>query len=299
MSLPRLRGLGVRWRSLRAFSFPLSALPVLVATAAALPLRRWRFDVLVGSVAGTVLLHAAGNLLNDYFDYQRGVDRKLDGDEGRPGRVLVRHELRPAGVLVEAFVCMVLVIPIAAFVLSRAGIGVLWFGLLGIAALYTYTGPPLRLKNRALGELVIALTFGPALMGGAAYAQAGLLDWDIVALSIPVGMMVMNVLLGNNIRDESEDRDARIRTVAHVLGRPMATCAYVVLLFMPQVMVLVLAAVGAIPRWSALSVLSVAAAMPLSRQMLAGHRIPDIDSRTAKVATLFLLLLLVGVSLPF
>ena len=70
-------------RALRAFSFPLSVLPVFVATAAVLPPGEWRWDVLIASVAGVVLLHAAGNLLNDYFDFGAGVDRNVEGDEGR------------------------------------------------------------------------------------------------------------------------------------------------------------------------------------------------------------------------
>jgi hypothetical protein len=45
---------------LRAFSFPLSALPVLVASAAVRPIAQWRWDILVASVLGAVLLHAAG-----------------------------------------------------------------------------------------------------------------------------------------------------------------------------------------------------------------------------------------------
>jgi 1,4-dihydroxy-2-naphthoate octaprenyltransferase len=290
--------MAVRWRSLRAFSFPLSALPVVIGTAAVLPPGRWRVDMLAAAVVGAVLLHAAANLLNDFFDYHAGVDRTLDGDEGRPGRVLVRRELRPADVLREALVCLALVVPVAVYVVDRAGMGVLWFGLLGIAALYAYTGPPLRLKYRAFGEFVIIVIFGPALMGGAVYAQTGMVRWDSIVLSIPVGMMTMNVLLGNNIRDAAEDSDARIRTMAHVLGRSTAVRVYVLLLFAPQALVLVLAATGVVSRWTALSAVAAAPAVSVVRRMRAAHRIPDIDSRTARVATLFMLLLLVGLVLP-
>ncbi|MDP6381344.1 MAG: UbiA family prenyltransferase, partial [Phycisphaerae bacterium] len=85
----------------------------MVATAAAIPAAQWHWEVLVASVLGVVLLHAAGNLLNDYFDFRSGVDRKVEGDEGRPGRVLVRGELAPKEVLLEAIVCLMLALPLA------------------------------------------------------------------------------------------------------------------------------------------------------------------------------------------
>ncbi len=74
--------LSTRLRALRAFSFPVSVLPMFVATAAVYPHSQWSWDVLAASVLGVMLLHAMGNLLNDYFDFSAGVDRKLDGDEG-------------------------------------------------------------------------------------------------------------------------------------------------------------------------------------------------------------------------
>ena len=87
---------------MRAFSFPLSVLPVLVATAAVRPPAEWHYGILAASAFAVLLLHAAGNLLNDYFDFRSDVDRTLDGDEGRPGRLLVRDEMMPKEVLVEA-----------------------------------------------------------------------------------------------------------------------------------------------------------------------------------------------------
>ena len=91
--------LGKRLRALRAFSLPVSVLPVLVATAAVRPPAQWDWPILFASMLGVALLHCAGNLLNDYFDFRSGVDRKVEGDEGRPGRLLVRGQLRPKDIL--------------------------------------------------------------------------------------------------------------------------------------------------------------------------------------------------------
>jgi 1,4-dihydroxy-2-naphthoate octaprenyltransferase len=49
---------------------------------------------------------------------------------------------------------------------------VLLFGLAGLAVGFVYTGPPLRLANRGLGELAVALAFGVGIVCGTAYVQA-------------------------------------------------------------------------------------------------------------------------------
>ena len=77
-------------QALRAFSFPLSVLPVLIAAAAVRRVAHWQWEVLAASVVGVICLHAVGNLLNDYFDFRRGVDRAVGGEQTRPAGVLVR-----------------------------------------------------------------------------------------------------------------------------------------------------------------------------------------------------------------
>ncbi len=108
--------LATRLRALRAFSFPVSVLPVVVATAIVRPLSEWDWPILIASMLGVVLLHGAGNLFNDYFDFKSGVDHKQDGDELRPGRFLVRGELAPKDIFVEALVCLLLALPVGIFI---------------------------------------------------------------------------------------------------------------------------------------------------------------------------------------
>ena len=51
--------------------------------------------------------------------------------------------------------------------------GVLLFGLAGLFVGFVYTGPPVRLANRGLGELAVALAFGVGIVCGTAYVQSG------------------------------------------------------------------------------------------------------------------------------
>lgn len=288
----------VLWlRAVRAFSFPLSVMPVFVAAAFVLPMSQWHWDILLASVFGVVLLHAAGNLLNDYFDFRSGVDRKVAGDEERPGRLLVRGELRPADVLAGAVACLVLAMPAIWYLATMCGPMVLWFVGAALFALYAYTGPPFRIKYRALGEPLIFIVLGPLLVTGSAYAQTGRWDWPVVLLSIPIGMVSTAVLLGNNIRDVEEDRSAGITTLAHHLTPDTAGKVYALCVLIPPLAVTCLAAAGVLKTGALLCLVSLVPAYFLIRSALSYCRIPDVDTRTARYAALFFLTLWLGMTL--
>ncbi len=286
-----------RLRAVRAFSFPLSVLPVLVATAAVRPLAEWHYGILAASAFAVLLLHAAGNLLNDYFDFRSGVDRKLGGDEGRPGRILVRGEMMPKEVFVEAVACLVLAAPAVGYLLAECGPGILWFGGAALVGLYAYTGPPLRLKYKALGEPLILLIFGPLLVTGAAYAQVGRWDWIALAVSIPVGVLTTGVLLGNNIRDLEEDEAAGIETLARRLGLRGARIAYACCVLAPALVVAGLVAAGMLCLTALLCLVALVPAWRLLHQAHGIARVPDIDARTARCAAIFLVTLWLGLTI--
>ena len=255
---------------------------MLVATAAVRPAGQWRWDVLIASALGVALLHAAGNLLNDYFDFRRGVDRRDQDDATRPGRLLVRGRLRPRDVLIEALVCLGLVAPVGVYLLARCGWGLLGFGLAGAAAGYAYTGPPFKLKYRALGEVLIFAVYGPLLVLGAAYAQTGAFEATAAYLSIPIGLATTAILAANNVRDAQEDRIDGVVTIGHLAGGRFARGLYVVL---------VLGCVGTLAGYAVGGVLpGVVVASPALLLLLArplgcvwhGRRLADIDARTAR-----------------
>lgn len=283
----------LRLRALRAFSFPASALPVAIAAAAVRPMGAWQWDVLAACLVGVVALHGAGNLLNDYFDFKKGVDRRLDDDEGRPGRFLVRGELSPRDVAWEAVVCLAVGAACGAYVVARCGAGVLAFAAGALVGLYAYTGPPMALKYRALGEALIFVVFGPLLVAGAAYAQTARVETAALVISIPVGLATTAILAGNNLRDLDEDRIAGVRTVAHVLGPRAAGILYEGLILGAVGVTAALGAAGWGTRWLLAAPATLVFVTGPLASVLGGRRASDIDVRTARFVTVFFLFLLV------
>lgn len=290
----RGRWLVMRLRALRAFSFPASVLPVVVATAAVRPVSQWDWPVLAVAAFGVMLLHAAGNLFNDYFDFRSGVDRKLADDTGRPGRQLIRGELRPRDVFIEAAFCFVLALAAAAWLLWRCGPGVAWFCGAAALGLYAYTGPPFHLKYRALGEPLIFVVFGPLLMLGAAYTQTGRLELTAGLLSIPIGLLTTAILVGNNVRDHDEDRAAGVVTLTQVAGVRAVRVLYALLVVLGAVMLAAFGIAGLAPRVLIAAPLLLALIMKPLIRVLRGHRLPDVDAQTARYETALLVFVAVA-----
>ncbi|HEX6644324.1 MAG TPA: prenyltransferase, partial [Gemmatimonadales bacterium] len=104
--------------------------------------------------------------------------------------------------------------------------GVIAFGLGGLLVGWIYTGPPVRLANRGLGELAVALAFGVGIVTGSAYVQAGTVPLIALAASIPVAILVSLVLFVNGFQDAPSDAQVGKRTMVVRLGLEPASRAY-------------------------------------------------------------------------
>ena len=105
-----------------------------------------------------------------------------------------------------------------ALVTAIRGWNILWWVAAGLVIGVSYSGGPLKLGFRGLGELVIFLMFGPLLMTGAYYAITGTLNWKIVDLSIAVGLLVTNIVYSHSVLDAIPDKKMGKKTMAHLMG---------------------------------------------------------------------------------
>jgi 1,4-dihydroxy-2-naphthoate octaprenyltransferase len=292
-------GIRVWFDATRPFAFPASVLGVLVGTAAAARISHWRWGVLAAELVAVVLMHAIGNLLNDYYDYLSGVDARTEEDEGRPGRFLVRGILQPKKVLRLVLILSVALAPIGAFLVWRGGWPVGIFAAVGLFGGYAYTAPPFALKYRRLGELCIFIVYGPAVVLGAGYMQAMTVTPKMLLYSIPLGMLITAIVSANNLRDIEEDERGKIRTLACVLGRKAYLLIYLALMLGPAAIVIGMVLSKTAPAWLLLSLLALPVGLPPARFALSNVRRPDADALTAKYMTafgglIFLALILAG-----
>ncbi len=280
----------------RPWSFTMTAISISVGSALAAlncPFS-WRLYLL--TVLGTVLMHAATNLVNDYYDVKSGVDtREACTAQYRP-HPLVEGKLASRHVAVAAGILYALSALIGVFLAAVCGWQLLAIGVIGAFASVTYTAPPLKYKYSALGEVSVFVMWGPLMVAAAYFVQCRTFSMHAFLISLPFGMLVALVLLANNIRDISHDRSKGILTLAIVLGRRNGLLLFDLLVALAYLGIILMSLWGPLYLWSLLVLLSMPLALRLIRQMM--KQVPaDADARTAQLDTVFGLLLVISLVL--
>jgi 1,4-dihydroxy-2-naphthoate polyprenyltransferase len=145
------------------------------------------------TVIGAALAHLAINVTNDVFDTLSGAD------EANPNPTQFSGGSR---VVIYDLVTMRRLIALATGLFTAAaliGLYLVWvtrsvellaIGVAGILLGIAYTAPPLKLVHRGLGEIAVALGFGPVMLLGAYVVQAGRISLEAVVASVPVENIV-------------------------------------------------------------------------------------------------------------
>lgn len=284
------------FRALRPFSFPISVLPALIAMLLTTGETDWDWIRAIAVLVLVLSFHSAGNLLNDYFDVNQGIDTRHD-DADRPGRFLLEGQITRRGVRRAIILFLCLGTAAGGYLAWCQGAVILGFVVMAFLALYAYTGPPFHIKYYAGGEALVFLVFGPLLMTGSAYALTGIFRYDVLTISLPIGCGITSILVGNNIRDMDEDRAAGITTLPLVIGRYVAQIIYGVCLLLFVGGLALLAWTDQLPLPIILAPLALAFHLPVLHSMGRGQRTPNVDAKTARFVSLVLIFVLVTIML--
>lgn len=260
--------LSIWWRAVRPFSLSASATPVLVGSAAAYDDGSFHTGLFAATLVASIAIHAATNLVNDYYDHVRGVDATQPIG---PGGAIQQGRLSARAVLNGALVLLALSGIIGIWLIALRGWPVLVIGALSVLAGYVYTGGPVPLGYVGLGDLTVFVFMGLGIVCGAYYVQTGTLSASAVWSAIPMAALVDAILVANNLRDLENDRVKGKRTLAVLIG-PKATRLHFLLLYATAYVSVVLgAAVGALPVLALLVLPTVPAALDVWRVVRTGR----------------------------
>ncbi len=290
----------------RPWSFPASAMPVAV-TMAWLWSQGLMDNWLLGLMALTniILVHAAGNVWSDFFDFRRGVDAK----DTFSVTTLVDGHFTQREVLMLSLCLQTVAVIMGVTMVCLTGVTLLWIGLAGIILSLCY--PPL--KYAALGDVVIMACYALLPMLGVTFICHGSIVSDVLWLAVPVGSITVAILHGNNTRDIETDSRAHIRTFALLTGRDMAALVYVFELLLPYLWLIGTAVVGvttsaltvsdtgltAVSPWCLTTLLTIPVAWRNITTMLSYRTsglsaIASLDEATAKLQLAFSITLILG-----
>jgi len=232
----------------RPKTLPAAASGVVTGTALALRDGHFRLGPALAALFVALLLQIGSNLANDVYDYERGADA---GERHGPMRVTQAQLLTPGQVKLGMWVVFVLSALLGLYLAFMAGWVVILIGLAAILSAIAYTGGPFPLGYYGLGDLFVFLFFGVAAVAGTYFVQAGSVSLQAWWMSLPIGWLIVDILVVNNLRDINADRAAGKHTLAVRLGEQGARMQYIVLLAASFLILPALAFFGVLP-WTAL-----------------------------------------------
>jgi 1,4-dihydroxy-2-naphthoate octaprenyltransferase len=281
----------------RPRTLPAAVAPVIVGTALAATEGEWHPLRFAAAMLGALFIQVGTNLSNDYSDARRGADTE---DRLGPVRVTAGGLVPPRQVLVATAVAFGLAVLAGAYLIATAGWELLLIGAASILAGILYTGGPRPYGYEGLGEVFVFLFFGVVAVGGSYYVQTESMEWEALALSVPVGLLAAAILVVNNVRDLETDRRAGKRTLAVRMGRERSRALYAAMVYGAFVTAQVpwIAGSDSLEPWLLLSLAALPLAPPLVRtvrQRTDGPSLNGALARTGMLQLVFCTLLAAGI----
>lgn len=248
------------FKELRAPFFTATFVPVVLgATIAWNLLHVFNAFYFMLTLTGALCLHAGTNMINDYFDFKSGCDlhpiyQKFWTAFFGGSRLLPGGKLNPQHVYIASLFSFGLGSIIGIYLSLERGALIIFLGLVGLLSGYFYVN---QLATRGIGEFFVGLNFGPLIVLGSYYVQAQKVALEPLAASIPVGLLIANVLWINEIPDYEADRYVGKNTLIVRLGKKKAADAYGLLMLSAYAAILLGIFLSLMPTLTLLSFITV------------------------------------------
>lgn len=288
------RGFQVWWQMTRPHTLTASFVPVLLGTALALRYGKIQLDLFFAMLIASLLIQAATNMFNEYYDYKRGLDNEHSVGIGGS---IVRDGIKPATVMKIALSLYGISLLIGIYICMNSSWWLALVGAFSMAVGYFYTGGPVPIAYTPFGELVAGFFMGMLIILIAFFIQTGTVDTTSVLVSIPIMILVGEILLSNNIRDLDGDKENGRKTLAILLGKKRAIYLLAGLFTLSYIWVFSLIAAGVAPAWIAIVILSVPKAIQATQGFIKNNlpiQMAPAMKATAQTNTFFGFLLAVG-----
>jgi len=277
----------------RPRTLPAAVAPVIAASALAFYHGKFSLIPALAALLGALFIQIGANYSNDLFDFQKGVDTS---QRVGPTRVTQAGLLSQREVAVGTATVFGLAALCGVYLAWVSGWPVIAIGVLSILAALAYTGGPYPLGYNGLGEVFVFLFFGVAAVVGTYYVQAREAAPAAFALAIPVGLLVVNILVVNNLRDIETDRSTGKHTLAVRNGPEWTRSEYLAVLSLAYLSPALIALSGLLPAWVLASWASLPLAVRLVRSVWAetGRALNHTLAATGQLELVFCLLIALG-----
>jgi len=162
-------------------------------------------------------IQSATHFFNDAYDFLKGADSpKRKG----PQRMIQQGLLSVKESLIAGFTCLFIATLSGGFLVLQSGWPILIIGISGMALAYFYTAGPYPLAYTGLfSDIFVVLFFGILAVMGVEYILTGNWSTDAFISGLQLGLLALCLLVTNNLRDKTEDRQAGKKTLVVRFGK--------------------------------------------------------------------------------
>lgn len=282
--------------ALRPWSLSASLMPSLLGCAIAYkflpPSVEFSWLILLLTLLTVVCVHCAGNIVNTYYDYVKGIDDRKSDDRTLVDHLLSKDEVVSLGVMLYTLGCAGFIALVMTSPARMEHLAFVYFG--GLSSSFLYTGG-IGLKYIALGDVIILIFFGPISVLFAFMSQTGYMAWATIYYAIPLALNTEAIFHSNKMRDLESDSKAGIVTLAIIIGATASHILYAFLLFTPYIAFVVFAVRCSF--WFLLPLITLPSAFRLEKQSRIPESINRVPKQTAKLNMYFGFLYVLAISL--
>ena len=266
------KGFKLFMMAVRAYSFPASVIPIIYGSIIAVlfnPGLKFNYFHFALALIGSVAIHITTNLINDIYDFKKGIDKE-DRDIGIPhggSQVLSMGLVSKNFMKVTALVTTFISVAIGVYLYTQAGIWIVYLSIFGLLSAVYYTASPFALKYKALGDIQVFLSFGTGMTLGSYIVQTHEFSWIPVILSIPFGLLIDAILHSNNIRDLNFDGKFGVKTLPILIGERLSFYFYYFLILGAYTSIIIFVILKLLPWFALLNLITFPSALKLLKML--------------------------------
>ena len=247
-------GWRVWWKLTRPHTLTAAFVPVFLGTMIAISTTNIHWPLFFAMLFASLLIQAATNMFNEYYDFARGLDNEKSVGIGG---AIVRNGVKPKTVMQLALLLYFISILIGIYICMETTWLLAVVGAIAMSIGYLYTGGPYPIAYTPFGELFSGLFMGMLIVLIAFFIQTGEITTEALILSIPSMLLVAAIMLSNNIRDIVGDEESGRKTMAILIGRKHAVDVLLGLFIVSYVWIIGLVVLGFLTPWALLVILGV------------------------------------------
>ena len=178
-------------------------------------------------------LQILSNLINDYYDFLRGTDKK-----GRAGfkRALAEGEVSKRQMQTACLIAAGVSVACGLWLVIVGGWVILAIGISALLFAWLYTATDHSLSYLGIADIFVFLYYGVIAASGTYYLQTGQFSWTVWWAGGVSGLISMCVLFINNLRDVDSDRLVGKRTLPVRFGRRVSLALMLIVVLLMPVM---------------------------------------------------------------